>query len=123
MYIPFWDDIVNKEDPDLIKETNFDKIITLVTSSENIIGIGGFKEYYKNIITGFSNISFKVVDAFGQGNNIVKHWIFKRAHTGHFFWNSSTNKKVNIAGVSIVQMKYRKIIQKLEFMDNLEIMH
>ena len=122
MYVPLWDDIVNKGEIDLINETNFDKNITLVTSPENIVGIEGFKGYYQNFLTGFSNISFTVVDAFGQGDKIVKHWVFKGTHTGDFFGIPATNKEVNVAGVTLVLMKNGKIAQEQDFMDNLEFM-
>lgn len=122
MYTPLWDDIVNKGEIDLINETNFDKNITLVASPENIVGIEGFKDYYKNFLTGFSNISFTVVDAFGQGDKIVKHWNFKGTHTGNFFGIPATNKEVNVDGVTLVKMKDGKIAQEQDFMDNLEFM-
>ena len=49
------------------------------------------------------------VDAFGQGNKIVKHWNFKGTHTGDFFGISATGKTVDIAGVTLVKMKDGKI--------------
>lgn len=122
MYVPLWDDIVNKGEIDLINETNFDKNITLVASPENIVGIENFKNYYNNFLTGFSNISFTVVDAFGQGDKIVKHWVFKGTHTGDFFGIPATNKEVNVDGVTLVKMKDGKIAQEQDFMDNLEFM-
>ena len=121
MYVPLWDDIINKGEIDLINETNFDKNITLV-ASPNIVGIEDFKAYYQNFLTGFSNITFTVVDAFGQGDKIVKHWIFKGTHTGDFFGIPATNKEVNVAGVTLVLMKDGKIAQEQDFMDNLEFM-
>ena len=122
MYVSIWDDIVNKGQLDLINETYFDKNVILVASPENIVGIEGFKDYYKNFLTGFSNITFTVEDAFGQGDKIVKHWIFKGTHTGNFFGIPATNKEVNVAGVTLVLMKDGKIAQEQDFMDNLEFM-
>ena len=122
MYVSTWDNIVNKGQIDLINETNFDKSITLVGSPENVVGIEAFKEYYQNYLTGFSNITFTVVDAFGQGEKIVKHWKFKGTHTGEFFGIPATNKEVNVSGVTLVQMMNGKIAQEQDFMDNLEFM-
>jgi steroid delta-isomerase-like uncharacterized protein len=122
MYVSIWDDIVNKRQLDLINETYFDKNVTLVANPENIVGIEDFKAYYQNFLTGFSNITFTVVDAFGQGNKIVKHWIFNGTHTGDFFGIPATNKEVNVAGVTLVLMKDGKIAQEQDFMDNLEFM-
>lgn len=122
MYETTWDEIINKGKLDLINETNFDKNITLVTSPENIVGIEGIKDYYKNYLTGFSNIKFTIVDVFGQGNKIAKHWNFKGKHSGEFFGIPATGNSVNVDGVTLVKMKDGKIAQEQDFMDNLEFM-
>lgn len=122
MYESVWDDIVNKREIDKINETNFDSNITLIMSPDNIVGIKNFKDYYQNYLTGFSDIKFTIVDAFGQGDKIVKHWNFKGKHTGEFFGIPATGKDVNVDGVTLVLMKDGKIAQEQDFLDNLEFM-
>lgn len=122
MYETTWNEIINKGKLDLINETNFDKGITLISSPKNIVGIEAFKAYYKNYLTGFSNITFTIVDAFGQGDKIVKHWNFKGKHTGIFFGIPATGKDVNVDGVTLVKMRNGKIAQEQDFLDNLEFM-
>lgn len=122
MYETTWDEIINKGKIDQINETNFDKNITLVTSPENVVGIEDFKAYYNNYLTGFSNVTFTIVDAFGQGDKIVKHWNFKGTHTGEFFGIPATGKELNLDGVTLVKMKDGKIAQEQDFFDNLAFM-
>ncbi len=122
MYESTWDEIVNKRKIELINETNFDTNITLVTAPENITGIDGFKAYYQNYLTGFSDVQFIIVDVFGQGDKIVKHWRFKGKHTGDFFGIPATGKEVDVQGVTLVRMKNGKIAQEQDFLDNLEFM-
>ena len=122
MYESTWDQIVNQGKLDMINETNFDKDVILVTAPENIVGIEGFKGYYKNYLTGFTNIKFTIVDVFGQGDKIVKHWNFKGTHSGEFFGIPATHKDVNVDGVTLVKMKDGKIAQEQDFLDNLEFM-
>lgn len=122
MYETTWDEIINKGKIDLINETNFDKNITLVMAPENIVGIEGFKAYYQNYLTGFSKVTFTIVDVFGQGDRIVKHWNFKGTHSGEFFGIPATGKEVNVDGVTLVKMKDGKIAREQDFMDNLEFM-
>jgi steroid delta-isomerase-like uncharacterized protein len=86
------------------------------------VGIEGFKAYYNNYLTGFSNVTFTIVDAYGQGDKIVKHWNFKGTHTGDFFGIPATGKEVNVDGVTLVNMKDGKIAQEQDFFDNLEFM-
>ncbi|WP_081988150.1 ester cyclase [Psychroserpens jangbogonensis] len=118
MYAQVWDDIMNKGQIDNINPKYFDANITAISSPENIVGIENFKAYYQNFITGFSDIDFTVVDVFGQGDNIVKHWNFKGKHTGEFFGIPATNRSVDIQGVTLVKMKDGKISQEQDFMDN-----
>ncbi|MEB8330520.1 ester cyclase [Flavobacteriaceae bacterium KMM 6897] len=122
MYTQVWDDIVNKRQIDLINSENFATDITLVTSPENIVGIEGFKAYYQNFFTGFSEVSFTILDVFGQNDKIVKKWNFKGEHTGDFFGIPATGKKVDIDGVTLVKMKNGKIAQEEDFMDNMLFM-
>ena len=121
-YENLWDDIVNKGQIDLINSTNFTEDITQVSSPENIVGIENFKAYYKNFLTGFSDISFTVKDVFGQGDKIVKHWNFKGTHTGNFFGIPATGNTVDIDGVTLVKMEGNKIAQEQDFMDNMLFM-
>jgi len=119
MYETVWDEIINKGQIDEINETNFDENITLVSMPENVVGIQGFKDYYQNYLTGFSDVTFTIVDIFGQGDKIVKHWNFKGTHTGEFFGIPASGRKVDIDGVTLVKMKDGKIAQEQDFMDNL----
>jgi len=119
MYERVWDDIVNKRQIDQINEEHFDKQVILVTSPENIVGIDGFKAYYNNYLIGFSDVTFTILDAFGQGDKIVKHWRFQGKHTGDFFGIPPTGKIVDVEGVTLVKMKDGKIAQEQDFFDNL----
>jgi len=119
MYETVWDDIINKGEIDKINQTNFDENVTLIRVPENIVGINGFKAYYQNYLTGFSDITFTIVNVFGQGNDIVKHWNFKGIHSGDFFGIPASGRQVDIDGVTMVKMKDGKIAQEQDFMDNL----
>lgn len=76
--------------------------------------------YYKNYLTGFSNIQFTVKETFAQNNKLVKYWQFKGKHTGNFFGIPATNKDVDVIGCTIVSIVNGKITEEQDFMDNLE---
>lgn len=119
MYEATWDKIVNERQIDKINDKNFDPNVVLVSSPENIVGIDAFKAYYQNYLTGFSDISFTIHDAFGQGDKIVKHWNFKGKHTGDFFGIPATGKSVDVDGVTLVKMKNGRIAREQDFLDNM----
>lgn len=122
MYSAVWDDIMNKAEIEKINSTYFDDNITLVTYPENVVGIENFKAYYSNFITGFSDGKFTVLDVFGQGDKLVKHWRYTGKHTGDFFGIPATGKTVDVEGTTLVKMKDGKILQEQDFMDNMLFM-
>ena len=122
MYSETWDEIINTGNLDLINDTNFTENITLVMSPENIVGLEGFKDYYSNFVTGFSDVEFTMVDVFGQGDKLVKHWRFKGNHSGDFFGIPATGKLIDVEGTTLVKMKDGKIAQEQDFMDNVVFM-
>ena len=101
---------------------HFDPNITLISNPENIVGIENFKTYYQNYLTGFSEVNFTIIDVFGQGDRIVKHWNFKGTHSGDFFGIPATGKSVDVNGVTLVKMKNGKIAQEQDFMDSMVFM-
>jgi uncharacterized protein len=119
MYEQVWDNIVNKDQIDLINDKNFDSNITLISQPENIVGIEAFKSFYQNYISGFSEKKFTIVEILSQGNKIVKQWNFKGKHTGTFFGIPPTGKSVDLSGVTIAVMKNGKIAQEQDFMDSM----
>jgi len=119
MYSQTWDDIINNNNLEAINDSNFTDDITLVTSPENIVGIADFKAYYSNFVNGFSNVEFTLVDVFGQGDKLVKHWRFKGTNSGEFFGMPPTGKDIDIEGVTLVEMKDGKIAKEQDFMDNM----
>ena len=83
-------------DTSVANEENFKKDVIVVTAQGNITGIKDVKDFYMNYLNGFSEIEFTILDAFGQGDRIVKHWNFKGVHTGEFFGIPATNNKLAV---------------------------
>ncbi len=122
MYTNVWDEIINNENLELFNEDNFDPNVIIHMSPENVVGIEATREFYQNYLTGFSKIEFTIVDVFGQGDKIVKHWNFKGIHTGNFFGIPATGNTVDIDGTTLVKMKDGKISEERDFMDNMLFM-
>ena len=119
LYTQVWDNVINKGQIDQINTKNFHESVIMVMNPVNIVGIEGFKSYYQNFLTGFSEIQFTIKKIFGQEENLVKHWHFKGRHTGAFFGLPATGKFVDIEGVTIIKMKNGKIYKEQDFMDSM----
>ena len=111
MYETLWNNIINGRQIDLINENSFQSdVVALATSGGDVVGLENFKNYYSNYVIGFSDAEFTIIDIFGQGDKIVKHWNFKGTHDGEFFGVPPTGKKVDISGTTLVKMKDGKIL-------------
>lgn len=117
MYETVWDKVINHGQLGEINAQHFTEDVTMVTSPQNIVGIAAFRDYYQNFLTGFSNIKFTIVDVFGQGDKIAKHWRFQGINTGEFFGMPPTGKTVDVQGVTLVKMKDGRIAQEQDFID------
>ena len=117
-YKTAWNMFFETRDSGAINTDSFDEQATVVTATGNITGIDAFRDYYNNYLTGFSDAEFTLVDVFGQGNKIVKHWNFKGTHDGEMFGIPATNNTVDISGATLVTVKDGKILKEQDYFDN-----
>ena len=118
MYSAVWGKIMNDRDIDLINTDSFDPEVTVITATGPITGVEGFKAYYNSYLTGFSDAKMTIIDLYGQGDLMTKHWRFQGTHDGDLFDIPATNNKVDIYGVTLVVMKNGKIFQEKDYFDN-----
>ena len=116
MYQDVWNAFL-AGDTSVINSNNFTEDVVVVTAEGDIVGIEGVKSHYLNYLTGFSEIEWKIKDAFGQGDRLVKHWNFKGKHTGDFFGIPATGNLLDLSGTTMVTMKDGKIAKEHDFFD------
>jgi len=116
MYQNVWNSFL-AGDTSVVNDKNFTEDIVIVTSDGDLVGIEACKEYYTNYLTGFTEIEWKIVDAFGQGSKLIKHWNFKGKHTGDFFGIPPTGNSLNLSGTTIVTMRDGRIAKEHDFFD------
>ena len=116
MYQNVWNSFL-AGDTSVVNNKNFTEDVIIVTSDGDLLGIDACKEFYSNYLTGFSNIEWTIVDAFGQGNKLIKHWNFKGKHTGDFFGIPATGNFLNLSGTTIVTMRDGRIAKEHDFFD------
>lgn len=121
-YSHVWDEIMNKGKLEMFNDSSFTTDVKFHMKPADVIGIDSARAFYSNFLTGFSNIKFTIIDVFGQGEKLVKHWNFQGTHTGDFFGIPATNKTVDLDGATIVLMKNGKIAEEEDFFDNMDMM-
>jgi steroid delta-isomerase-like uncharacterized protein len=121
MYTRTWDEIINHGKLDMFNDSNFTTDVVM-HAHPDVVGIDSARAMYANYVNGFSNIKFTIIDVFGQGDKLVKHWDFKGKHTGTFFGIPATGKDVDVEGVTLVKMRGGKIAEEQDFFDNYTFM-
>lgn len=114
MYSELWDKFLSG-DTDVINNTTFTEDVVVVTELGDIVGIDAVKDFYSNYLNGFSEIDFKIIDAFGRGNKLIKHYNFKGRHTGTFMGIPATGNYLNLSGTTIVTMRDGRIAKEQDF--------
>lgn len=104
-------------DTSVMSEEYFTKDVVIVTAEGDLVGIDACKDYYANYLSGFSEIEWNIIDAFGQGDKLVKHWNFKGKHTGNFFGIEPTGNYLDLSGTTIVTLVDGKIAKEHDFFD------
>ena len=116
MYQNVWNSFL-AGDTSVVNDKNFTEDVIIVTSEGDLVGIEACLDYYTNYLTGFSDIEWTIVDAFGQGDKLIKHWNFKGKHTGTFFGIPATGNLLNLSGTTIVTMRDGRISKEHDFFD------
>jgi len=116
MYQNVWNSFL-AGDTSVVNNKNFTEDVVIVTSNGDLVGIDACKEFYLNYLNGFTDIEWTIVDAFGQGNKLIKHWNFKGKHTGDFFGIPATGNSLNLSGTTIVTMREGRIAKEHDFFD------
>jgi len=114
MYSELWDKFLSG-DTNAINNSTFTEDAVVVTEQGNIVGIDAVKEFYLNYLEGFSEIEFQIIDAFGRGDKLIKHYNFKGKHTGTFMGIPATGNYLNLSGTTIVTMREGRIAKEQDF--------
>jgi steroid delta-isomerase-like uncharacterized protein len=117
MYTGVWDKFLKDGDTSVVNADYFTEDVAIVTAHGDLVGIDACRDYYANFLTGFTEIEWNILDAFGQGDKLVKHWNFKGRHTGEFFGMPATGNYLDLSGTTIVTMRDGKIAEEHDFFD------
>lgn len=104
-------------DTSVMSEKYFTDDVVVVTADGDLVGLEACREYYGNYLTGFSEVEWNIVDAFGQGDRLMKHWHFKGKHTGMLFGIEPTGNYLDLSGTTIVTLRDGKIAKEHDFFD------
>jgi steroid delta-isomerase-like uncharacterized protein len=77
----------------------------------------GLKAAAKGYFEAFPDMSFKILEAYAEGNTCVCRWEIHATHQGSFQGLDPSGNEVRGEGVTIFKFKDGKIVEDLEFWD------
>jgi steroid delta-isomerase-like uncharacterized protein len=92
------------------------------SSPEPVQGYEAVKGMLSAFRAGFPDLHMVVEDAFGNGDKAVIRWHMTGTHTGNLFGIPATGNQVDIAGMSIVDVKDGKIVEDWVSEDTMGLM-
>lgn len=121
LYLHMWNEIVNLGDFDIM-DTHFAPDYVFMGVSGSLSGPAAAKQYMKALIGAFSDVEFIIEDAFGQGDKLVKRWVFQGTHSSELNGIPATGKRVTIEGVTVARMLDGKLVEERDFYNELSLL-
>jgi predicted ester cyclase len=94
------EEIYNKGDLAVVDELAASDML-IHTSSGEIRGRNGAKQYVAALRAGFPDIRFTVDDQIAEGDMVVTRWTARGTHTGVFEGIAPTGRRIRVAGTDI----------------------
>ena len=96
--------------------------LVIHTTSQEIRGRAGAKEYVTRLRTGFPDLHVAIEDQIAEGDRVVTRWVASGTHKGEFQGIPPTGKKVRVAGTVIDRIAGGKIVECWSQVDELGMM-
>jgi steroid delta-isomerase-like uncharacterized protein len=90
--------------------------------SGTAIGPEAYKRQVTRFLTGFPDLRFTIEDVVCENDKVVVSWIISGTHKGEFMGVSPTNKKVSVAGITILSIGNGKILDSYAIFDALDLL-
>ena len=88
---------------------------------EDIVGLENLKNYLKNFFNAFPDLNVTVDEAIMKGNKLIQRWTLTGTNTGSMAEMPPTGKKVQLSGVSIIDMVNGKATEIWDYYNVLEM--
>ena len=88
---------------------------------EDIVGLDNVKNYLKNFFNAFPDLNVTVDETIMEGNKLVQRWTLTGTNTGSMAEMPPTGKKVQLSGVSIIDMVNGKATEIWDYYNVLDM--
>jgi steroid delta-isomerase-like uncharacterized protein len=92
------------------------------TSTGEIHGPDGVKQYFSALRAAFPDIHFKIEDQIAEGDRVVTRWVAQGTHTGEFQGIPPTGNRICVSGIDIDRIANGKTVECWTNIDELGLL-
>ncbi len=96
--------------------------LVIHTSSQDIRGREGAKQYVAALRAGFPDLHFTIEDQVAEADMVVTRWTARGTHVGEFQGLPATGKEVRLAGTDIDRVVGGKVVECWVHVDELGLL-
>ena len=85
-------------------------------------GPSAYRRQVDRFLVGLPDLHFEVHETVSEGDRMVVYWTISGTHRGEFLGVPATNRKVSFSGITINQIRNRKIIESTVIWDGLGLL-
>ena len=85
-------------------------------------GPTAYRRQVERFLAGLPDLHFEVHETISEGDRMVVYWTISGTHGGEFLGVPATNKKVSFSGITINQIREKKIIESTVIWDGLGLL-
>lgn len=118
-----WEEVWNKGELDVVDEVLAEDYVGHIPAMPGpICGTEGFKQLITAYRTAYPDVHVTVDDVIEAGDRVVVRWTSHGTNTGALMGIPPTGRTVEVAGISIFEMKENKVATEWEGFDTLGMM-
>jgi steroid delta-isomerase-like uncharacterized protein len=115
-------EIVNQHNPDLIEEV-YPPDFVWHEPDQDLRGYEQAKQFVSTFFAAFPDINITVEDVLAEGDKAVSRWTIRGTHQGETEeFGPSTEKQMELKGITIHRFEDGKIVEEWEAYDNLSVL-
>ena len=115
------EEVYNRGDLDVVDELAASDMV-IHTSSQDIRGREGAKQYVAAFRAGFPDLHFTVEDQIAEGDMVATRWTARGTQTGEFQGIPPTGKEIRVAGTNVERIIDGKTVECWAHVDELGLM-
>ena len=115
-------DIIQGGNLDELDQVLGENVLLQVPGEAEMRGIEAYRDYIKLYNQAFPDVTIEVTDMIQEDDKVVTHFMWRGTHMGEMAGIGATGKTAKAPGVTINRFRDGKVIEDINYWDNLAFM-